>query len=83
MGVHPREFWNLTPLEVSLIIGRRIEDDSIKWNHTGSLISAYYNSKQSKKTYSPNDFNPHKKKPPTLKSKEDVDAMVEKLRKFK
>ena len=83
MGVHPREFWELTPLEVSLIIGRKLESDSIAWNHTGSLICAYYNSKQSKRTYSPDDFNPHKSKPAAPKTKEEISALTEKLRKFK
>ena len=82
MGVHPREFWELTPYEISLIIGRRMEDDSIRWNHTGSLMAMYYNSKQSKRTYSPDNFNPHKHKPTTPKTRHEVDTLVEKLKKF-
>lgn len=84
-GMSAHEFWDSTLAEAIYYLSSRKSDREEKWHHTSSLMSLYANSKSKNRKFSPDDFNPYvamAKAETQPKNKEDVNALVEKMKQF-
>lgn len=83
-GINHNDFWDMTLTEVILSLKANNRTDEVAWNHTASLMALFANSKARKgKSFSPEQFHPYLKAvDDTPKTKEDVDALIEKMKKF-
>ncbi len=85
-GLLPDQFWEMTMREFIWyregVLGRLRRD----WDRTSSMMALFANANASKgKRYSPDDFNPFSKSKRNqggVSSKEEAEALLEKMKKF-
>lgn len=84
IGLKPDEFWDMTLREFIWYREGWMQSMSYAWDHTASLMAMTANVNSAKgKTFQPDDFHPFAKKSNQgVKSKEEAQALLEKMRKF-
>mgnify|MGYP003331862022 CR=1 len=85
-GLLPDQFWDMTLREFIWYRNGYLERLSREWDRTSSVMALFANANAAKgKKYSPEDFHPFsqmKRSQGQVSSKEEADALLEKMKNF-